>query len=129
MKASCLFEEYQTSNWNVANNIYVIGNIPVYTYTFIQLYIYVFPSFNKMTVQSHGFSSYLLIYFSAQNFILNIFFSVSPLIFYYESVFMHWNCRDRMYGSWVWLDCKFKTSATTCIPLPLPSVLQAYMRH
>ena len=77
-----------------------------------------------MTVQSHGFSSYLLIYFSAQNFILNIFFSVSPHIFFYESVFMHWNCRDRMYGSWVWPDCKFKISATTCILL-LPSVLQA----
>ena len=73
MKASCLFEEYQTSNWNVANIIYVIGNIPVYTNT-LHLYIYVFPSFNKMTVQSHGFSSYLLVYFSAQNFILYIFF-------------------------------------------------------
>ena len=51
------------------------------------------------------------------------FLWISPHTFYHDFVFMHWNCRDRMYGSWVWLDCKFKTSATTCIPLP--GVLQA----
>ena len=126
MKASCLFEEYQTSNWNVANNIYVIGNIPVYTYiyTFIHLF---FPFIYQMTVQSHGFSSYLLIYFSTQNLILNIFFRSRLIHFimiqYSCTGIAEIECMDPGCG------CGEITNSKQALPLASPSPQRATSRQ